>query len=261
MGFVKSQKWVPLALTGLLGLCVIAAAGLGIAGGVAIHNPATKFSVVRARHPRSPYQDVSWPKVSYPGLDCQYIASGNVRRPGSIVIEDVAVVRVTGRTTPLALVIAGCNLNHLYVNLFAFTIGTDRSRPILLQQLGLYQGSETLTEFQTSTDHVSMKLAGYTPDEALCCPSIISLRRWIWNGNAFVPSRVVTVTKIAMPDIVGMTFGRADRELGNLGIIFFNDTNEGPTNGGSIITTQSPRPGAVLHPPAFQVSVTTRRRW
>jgi hypothetical protein len=109
---------------------VIAAASLGVAAGVAIHYPATKPLVLR--HTRSPYEDVAWAQVSYPGHDCQYIASGNAQRSGSVVVEDVADVRVSNRTTPLALVIVGCNLNHLYVNLFAFSLGTDRRRPVLL---------------------------------------------------------------------------------------------------------------------------------
>jgi beta-lactam-binding protein with PASTA domain len=75
----------------------------------------------------------------------------------------------------------------------------------------------------------------------------------------FVSRRVVMVTKVVMPDVVGITFGQADRLLGNLGIVFFDDANEGPTTSGSIVITQSLPPGSVLHPPAFQASLGTRR--
>jgi beta-lactam-binding protein with PASTA domain len=61
-----------------------------------------------------------------------------------------------------------------------------------------------------------------------------------------------------MPDIIGMSLGQAEHQLGNQGIVFFDVANRGPLNSESEVIAQSPRPGAILHPPKVQVSLSTR---
>ena len=110
------RRWAPWSLLAGLVPVTAAAGGLGVNG----HSPTPPSPATQsvAQPARAPYNDVAWTPLPYPGLNCQYIAQGNVNYPGSIVLEQVADVHVTGRSEPLALVVVSCNLNHVYANLY-----------------------------------------------------------------------------------------------------------------------------------------------
>ena len=89
----------------------------------------------------------------------------------------------------------------------------------------------------------------------------MSVRRWVWTGSQFDEMPPVAVTRIVMPDVVGLTVAQASGELARLGIVSYNlnAPDYGEHSGEqSKVTAQSPVAGAVLHPPNFVVTLTTR---
>jgi hypothetical protein len=211
-----------------------------------------------APHLGTPYRNVPWTALSYPGLHCAYISQGgNVAAPGAIVVVRLAEVRVAGRAAPLAIAVVSCNENHYYANFFAFRPGANPKRPVLLQRLGLFQGTKQLAALATSPGRVKATLAGYTSSEPQCCPGVIVDNLWVWNGDRFVAQPPRSITSITMPNLVGLRLPGASAVLGNLGIVFY-DFNGGPTANSAVIATQSPPAGTILRPPTFQVSITTR---
>jgi hypothetical protein len=217
-------------------------------------NPTEASAAPTARIP-APYRGVHWAELSYPGLTRCFVSPARVPSGGPLILEKVDIVTVSGRSEPLALVVVSCNINHAYANLYAFGPGAA-GQPALLQRLSLYQGSEQLAELATSTNHVSMKVAGYTGNEGLCCPSVISIRRWRWTGSAFKALPATTVTQIVMPKLLGLSLGKASRVLEGLGVVFFDAEGTGQFT--SVVAKQPPGPGTVLRPPSFTVSLTTK---
>jgi len=203
-----------------------------------------------------PYAGVAWTTFHYPGLNCAD-DTGNVPSSSQLVLETVKQVEVSNRPTPLALVEVSCNLNHAYFNLFAFSPGTNPSQPQLLQALAVDQGTQQDAWLATSKNSITATLAGYTSHEALCCPSVITKQQWLWNGSEFVERPAVKVQRIAMPNLVGKTYGTATRELSQVGIAFF-DNLSGHLKVQSVVRAQSPPAGTILRPPKVRVSLTTR---
>jgi hypothetical protein len=253
------RRWLPWTLLSVLGLLTLGA----ILTSVSEHpRPAPIPPSVAIRFATS-YDHVQWTALSYPGLHCGYYSAqtANVGATGTYVLEQVAEVRVTGRSAPLAMVAVGCNLNHLYANLYAFSPGPDPSKPVLVQALAHYQATEQLLALSTAINRISMKVAGYTPSEALCCPGEVSVRRWVWRRGRFQALPSVAVTSIVMPKVVGLTSDGASRVLVASGIASFSEltSDDGAnSNGQSQVVAQSPAPGAIIHPPNIQVTVTVR---
>src|ERR1700722_7522186 len=117
----------------------------------------------------SPYGGVDWASLAYPGLDDHGCGFPPTPRVNPVVIGKVDLVRVSGRKSPLALVVAGCNLNHFDPNLYAFAPGTFSDQPALVQLLAFDQGKDQFVRLTTSRNYVAMEIAGFTPGRPLCC--------------------------------------------------------------------------------------------
>jgi hypothetical protein len=204
-----------------------------------------------------PYATVDWTTLSYPGLSHCFVGSPNAPSGSSIVIEKVETISVTARSEPIALVVASCNLNHVYANLYAFELGPNPGHPAFLQRLALYQGEKQLGRLTTSHNRVTMTVAGLTKSDPLCCPRWISIRRWEWTGSHFRVGTTTRVTSVVMPNVVGRSLGAATEALANLGIVFY-DIYGRPDDNVAIVVRQTPRAGTVIHPPKFTVSLTTK---
>jgi PASTA domain len=130
---------------------------------------------------------------------------------------------------------------------------------VLVQALAHYQGTEQLLTLSTAENQISMKVAGYTPMEALCCPGVVSVRRWVWTHGRFQASPAIVVTRIVMPKIVGLPSDEAIRVLVEAGIASFSELGPDESSnatGQARVVKQSPAPGTIIHPPNIQVTVT-----
>lgn len=207
------------------------------------------------------YQGVQWTALSYPGEDCSFPGPGNETLSDPLVTDGMASVTVHGVAEPLAVVSVSCQLNHVYANLYVFKAPPAGSRtPTLVQTLGDYQGTEQLASLTTSRDRIRALMAGYAKGKqfkGLCCPNVVSVRRWVWRSTRFVALAVQKVTRIVMPDVVGLSEDKASDRLVALGILF-SDEEGNPEGSHDIIEKQSPPPGTVLRPPDYQVSLTAR---
>lgn len=65
-----------------------------------------------------------------------------------------------------------------------------------------------------------------------------------------------------VPDIVGMRLGEADEMLAAVGILWCdaNPIDNSPFDERSVVVAVSPKPGSVVHPPKFQLTVSAPRR-
>jgi hypothetical protein len=259
MGHMSLRRWVPWTLLSGLALLALGAVltSVSVQPRTAPVPPSTllRLSV--------PYDHVRWTSLHYPGLHCRYLSdkTANVGATGRLVLEQLGELRVVGQPAPLAVVVVGCNLSADFANLFTFAPGPDPTQPLLVQALGHYQQTEELLSLSTATNHIDMKVAGYTPSEAICCPGVVSVRRWAWSDGRFEALRPIAVTRIVMPNIVGLTDEQAERVLLTSGIasVGENAPDGGVhSNGQSRVVAQAPPVGTVIHPPSIQVTVTVR---
>jgi hypothetical protein len=211
MGRMSSRRWISRTLLSGLALFMLGAAVTNVSDqpGAAPVLPSTLMRLP------APYDRVQWTSLRYPGLQCRYYSdkTANVRTTGRLVLEQLGELRVTGRTSPLALAVVGCNLSVEFANLFTFAPGSDPSHPVLVEALAHYQQTHVLLDLSTTFDHIDMKVAGYSPSEAICCPGVVSVRRWAWAQGRFQSLRPIAVTRIVMPSIVGLTDDQAIRVL------------------------------------------------
>jgi hypothetical protein len=158
---------------------------LGGAGAVLALSLVTATPAVEAQERgAAPYAGVKWAGLTYPGLSG--VCPGAIQPSfNPILIGKVELVHVNDRATALALVVAGCNLNHFDANLYAFSPGKTQGQATLVQRLALYQGSVQFVRLTSSPNLVAMQVAGFTPGEGLCCPSVFTIRRWTWVGSKF----------------------------------------------------------------------------
>jgi hypothetical protein len=168
---------------------------------------------------------------------------------------------VAGRTAPLAVVVVGCNLSAEFANLFTFAPGPDPGHPVLVEALAHYQQTHVLLDLSTTFNRIEMKVAGYTPSEGICCPGVVSVRRWAWSDVRFEALRPIAVTSIVVPNVVGLTDDQAIRVLAIAGITSVGE--DAPdygvySNGRSRVVAQWPAPGTIVHPPNINMTVTVR---
>jgi len=208
-----------------------------------------------ARPASSPYSQVRWTRLAYPGLDCGGAAT---------VVEYLKLVPVATRRIPVAVAIVACNYNHLYAHAYVFRPGADRLRPVLLQRLQL-PGRQQSLALTTAANHITLKTAGYPKTNSLgeCCPNVISIRRWTWNESRFRALPIVPVTSIVIPNVIGVSFDKASSILARDGVAWFDWHQRGddttPENR-LVVVAITPSPGTVIHPPHFRVTVTTAPR-
>jgi hypothetical protein len=257
------RRWLPWTLLSVLSLLTLAAIIVSVSDhpNDAPLRPAAPPAAVT--HVPAPYDQVRWTSLNYPGLRCKFYSdkTANVDTTGKLVLERLAELRVTGRSAPLAVVVVGCNLSAAFANLYTFAPGPDPSHPVLVQALAHYQETQELLALSTGADQISMKVAGYTPSEAICCPGVASVRRWVWTRGRFQALPSVAVTSIVMPNIVGLTDEQASRVLVTSGIASVSERAPdygAHSNGQFRVVAQSPAPGTIIHPPNISVTVTVR---
>jgi hypothetical protein len=141
------------------------------------------------------YLGASWNTFFYPGLSQICL---NPRIGSGILIGKVAYVRVSHRSDPLAVVVAGCNLNHFYASVYVFEPGHTSNSPQLLQRLSMYQGTEQFGSLTTSRNRINLRVFGNFT-RGLCCPSITTLRRWTWDGHQFSGPQILERKPVPYP--------------------------------------------------------------
>jgi hypothetical protein len=239
----------------------LAAAGLALfAGGsfaTATHTAASaQLSGLSSSQLPEPFAGVRWAALEYPGLAwCRGF------RP-RLIVERTTLIHVSGRAAPIALVMVTCNVNHWFANLYAFTASPDPKRPRLLQRLGNQVRQQPIGLF-TYRDRVVLKVAGYTKTEAACCPTVDVIKSWRWNGSRFRALPTVPITRIVIPNVVGMSFDRASNVLAAAGIVSFDwhqRGNQTAPESQLVVVATTPVKGTKIHPPNFHVTVTTAPR-
>jgi hypothetical protein len=84
------------------------------------------------------------------------------------------------------------------------------------------------------------------------------MRRWVWDGSRFRELRSAPITRIVIPNVIGMSLNRAGAVLAASGILFFDADQRGDKSIPEerlVVAGVSPPAGAVIHPPRFQVTV------
>ena len=224
----------------LLGIVAVGAAGAVLAF-------APDHQANRDRD-AAPFAGVQWARLHYPGLNCG---------SAGMIAEQVEGMRVSRRSSPVALVMVGCGYNRLYANLYAFTPGPDRHQPRLLQRLALYQNRLQPISLASSANRVTLKVAGYTKDSGVSGPTLDTIRRWTWDGTRFRQLPTVPIRRIVMPNLMGMTYAEASRVLAGAGILSFQlHGKRSLPDDQMVVCDFRPAAGAVLHPPRLHVSVT-----
>lgn len=209
----------------------------------------------------APYAGVDWAQLSYPGLDCP--AKPVLADPGltRVIVDQLAEVSVAGRADPVAIAVVSCNFNVRYANVFAFVPDANPRRPRLVQRLALLNGTVQPGNVTTSPGRIDLLGAGYgPPGYGMCCPNVITNRIWRWDGRRFRAAPPAPVTQVVVPDIVGMRLDEADEMLAAVGILWYdaNPIDNSPFDERSVVVAVSPKPGSVVHPPKFQLTVSAR---
>jgi hypothetical protein len=97
----------------------------------------SQATLARVGSSLGPYTNVNWKLLTYPGLTDCFVVPSSIRPSDSVVIEKGETLTVSGRSEPVALVVASCNLNQTYASLYVFGPGTEVGHPELLQRLSL----------------------------------------------------------------------------------------------------------------------------
>jgi hypothetical protein len=102
-----------------------------------------------------------------------------------------------------------------------------------------------------------------TKTEGACCPTLDVIKSWRWDGARFRALPTVPITRILVPNVVGMSFDKASNVLAAAGIETFDWNQRGIQTAPEsrlVVVATSPAARTEIHPPNFHVTVTTAPR-
>jgi hypothetical protein len=152
---------------------------------------STSLNAASTSSPRSHFAGTDWGMVVFP------VADGNNGCGINGTITEKVDYAQPDKDQDRALAFLVCNVTDAgqFSMLYSFAPGAVPGSPEYSQTLlsvGPYRWESTGFSIKGST--VSMAVAGYGPEGALCCPTIFRLLRWTWHDDRYVAQSSLRLT-------------------------------------------------------------------